>query len=147
MLSNAIGGGLLISADWDGTLRAWATDTGECLRVVRTHPAGGSAGVGVEQNAPLLASLVAVGSGVVGGFVGGEVRVFDVWTGLAPEHVLRRPSCGCVQVPPSNPPPFTRRKLCLSRPRFASAQRKPTVHGHKYCQISAAEACSSESCR
>jgi WD40 repeat protein len=91
-VSEAYSGGLLISAGWDGTLRAWTTDTGECLRVVRTHPDGAG------RHSPTLASLAAVGSGVVGGFVGGEVRVFDVWTGLAPEHVIRRHSCGCVQV-------------------------------------------------
>ena len=90
------GGGapLVISGSWDGTLRVWAPDSGDCLRVVRAHLADSNGG----RYRLSVASLAAVGSGVVAGFVGGLVRVFDVWSGLAPEHEFRHASCGCVQV-------------------------------------------------
>ena len=94
---------LVISASWDGMLRAWAPETGDCLRVVRVHPQASEA---LPRFGPSVASLSVAGSGIVGGFVGGLVRIFDVWTGLAPSCELRWPGCGCVQVciPPSKSP-------------------------------------------
>jgi WD40 repeat protein len=84
---------LIISASWDGMLRAWAPETGDCLRTVRAHPSEG-----ISRFGPSVACLAAAGSGIVGGFVGGLLRIFDVWTGLAQAYELRWPTCGCAQV-------------------------------------------------